>query len=175
MYTEKRLSTDKQNGNYLIVNDYIQSVVDTSTKPFIKEFILIVCLYFFYNIAPTSVFISFLKYVFIMIFFRYFLSVVTQIQNKHGQRHFILNANVIIFVLVLLSLNRHQLFERTFLMWLLITLYSLLVISTKEHYTSDVILTIILVYSLYENTYIRYYIDNITKSDYISQNLSDSL
>ena len=44
--------------------------------------------------------------------------------------------------------------NNTFITWALIISYSLLVISTKEHYTSDVVLTLILVYSIYENTYI---------------------
>lgn len=151
---------------YVVVKDYIQTVLDTSTKPFIKEFILIVSLYFFYNAVPTSVFINFIKYVLIMILFRYFLSIVTRIETKDGNRHFVLNANVIIFSLILFSLNRYNMLNNTFITWGLIISYSLLVISTKEHYTSDVVLTLILVYSIYENTYIRQYTD-ILESSYL--------
>jgi hypothetical protein len=143
---------------YVIVNDHIQSLIDTSDKPFIKEFILLLSLYLFYTYVPQYVFVSFIKYVLILILFRYFLSVVTDIQSKSGNRHFVLNANVIIFSMVLFSLNRYQL-QKPFVMWIMILSYCVLVISTKEYYTSDIILTLVLVYSIYENNYIRKYID----------------
>lgn len=143
---------------YVIINDHIQSLIDTSDKPFIKEFILLLSLYLFYTYVPQYVFVSFIKYVLILILFRYFLSVVTDIQSKSGNRHFVLNANVIIFSMVLFSLNRYQL-QKPFVMWIMILSYCVLVISTKEYYTSDIILTLVLVYSIYENNYIRKYID----------------
>jgi hypothetical protein len=145
-----------------IVTDAIQKHIDTSDHPFLKELILFACLYLFYNNTETSIFIIFAKYALIMIFLRFVLNVLTERRDKtKDKRYFLLNAHVILMTLMCLLSFRYNVYglgNSLLLTWVIIISYSLLVISTKEHYTSDVILSILIVLLSIDNDKIHSYI-----------------
>ena len=66
-----------------------------------------------------------------------------EISNK---KYFDLNAHVILLTLVVLLSNKYNKLPNEFLSWLIIIVYGLLVISTRENFTSDVFVTIFIVY-----------------------------
>lgn len=145
--------------NQFVYKDYLHGIFDTSSKPFIKEIVLIVVLYWFYTTTSMEDFIIFIKYITVLILIRYVLSVLTQIKDNNDKRYFMLNANVIIFASIILWMNQSGiLLDRGYLASVLITSYSLLVISTKEHYTSDVLVTLLVTYSLFNNSTVKYYL-----------------
>jgi len=149
--------------NQFVYKDYLQEFFDTSSKPFVKEIVLIVALYWFYTNTPLQDFIIFIKYITILILIRYVLSVLTQIRDNNDKRYFVLNANVIIFMTIILWMNQSgSLVDRDYLAIVLITSYSLLVISTKEHYTSDVLVTLLVTYSLFNNSTVKYYVNGLS-------------
>ena len=149
--------------NQFVYKDYLQEIFDTSSKPFIKEIVLIVALYWFFTTISIEDFIIFIKYIILLILIRYFLSVLTQIRDSNDRRYFILNANVIIFMTIILWTNQFGiLVDRGYLASVLITSYSLLVISTKEHYTSDVLVTLLVTYSLFNNSTVKYYVNGLS-------------
>ena len=55
-----------------------------------------------------------------------------------------------------------SLVDSGYLATVLITSYSLLVISTKEHYTSDVLVTLLVTYSLFNNSTVKYYVNGLS-------------
>jgi hypothetical protein len=125
--------------------------------------VLIVALYWFYTTTPLQDFIIFIKYITILILIRYVLSVLTQIRDNNDKRYFVLNANVIIFTTIILWMNQSgSLVDSGYLATVLITSYSLLVISTKEHYTSDVLVTLLVTYSLFNNSTVKYYVNGLS-------------
>lgn len=149
--------------NQFVYKDYLQEFFDTSSKPFVKEIVLIVALYWFYTTTPLQDFIIFIKYIIILILIRYVLSVLTQIRDNNDKRYFVLNANVIIFTTIILWMNQSgSLVDSGYLATVLITSYSLLVISTKEHYTSDVLVTLLVTYSLFNNSTVKYYVNGLS-------------
>ena len=154
---------ESTNRNQFVYKDYLQEFFDTSSKPFVKEIVLIVALYWFYTNTPLQDFIIFIKYIIILILIRYVLSVLTQIRDNNDKRYFVLNANVIIFTTIILWMNQSgSLVDSGYLASVLITSYSLLVISTKEHYTSDVLVTLLVTYSLFNNSTVKYYVNGLS-------------
>lgn len=154
---------ESTNRNQFVYKDYLQEFFDTSSKPFVKEIVLIVALYWFYTTTPLQDFIIFIKYIIILILIRYVLSVLTQIRDNNDKRYFVLNANVIIFTTIILWMNQSgSLVDSGYLATVLITSYSLLVISTKEHYTSDVLVTLLVTYSLFNNSTVKYYVNGLS-------------
>jgi hypothetical protein len=154
---------ESTNRNQFVYKDYLQEFFDTSSKPFVKEIVLIVALYWFYTTTPLQDFIIFIKYITILILIRYVLSVLTQIRDNNDKRYFVLNANVIIFTTIILWMNQSgSLVDSGYLATVLITSYSLLVISTKEHYTSDVLVTLLVTYSLFNNSTVKYYVNGLS-------------
>jgi hypothetical protein len=148
-----------------IIKDVIQEHVDTSQHPFLKEFILFASLYLFYNNTEGSIFIIFAKYALILIFSRFLLNVLTERRDKtKDKRYFVLNAHVILMTLICLLSFRYNVYgfaNSMLLTWVIIISYSLLVISTREHYTSDVIISILIVLGLFDNVKVRSYIEDI--------------
>lgn len=144
--------------NQFIYKDHLHEIIDTSSKPFLKEIILLATLYWFYTNTSSEVFITFIKYIVILIIIRYILSILTEIRDHNDKKYFVLNANVIIFTLMILFMNNFGvLVHQNLISAVIITSYSLLVISTKECYTSDVLLTLVITYSFFNNSSIRYF------------------
>jgi hypothetical protein len=128
-----------------MVKDTLHNYLDTTQIPFIKELILILCIYLFYYNSSFETFIFFIKYAFILFIIRYVLSTLTY-KEKSDKKYFDLNTHVILLTLVLLLSNKYNDLPNKFLTLLTIGIYSLLVISTHESFTSDVIITIFIVY-----------------------------
>ena len=128
-----------------MVKDLLHNYLDTTQIPFVKELILILCIYLFYYNSSFETFTFFIKYAFILFIIRYILSTLTykEISNK---KYFDLNAHVILLTLVVLLSNKYNKLPNEFLSWLIIIVYGLLVISTRENFTSDVFVTIFIVY-----------------------------
>jgi hypothetical protein len=145
----------------IVVNDPIQSRFDTSEKPFLKELILFITLYLFYNNTESPVFIVFVKYSLILLCVRFGLNVLTERRDtKTDKRYFILNPHIILFSLICLLYNAYIYNSgKTYLTWIIIISYSLLVISTKEHLTSDSLLTLLTVYTVITNQTLKGYIE----------------
>jgi len=141
--------------NIFSIQDYIQTQIDTSQSPFLKEIILLITMYLFYINVESNILTSALKYGFIIFLLRYILSILTRIQNiKTKDRYFQIDSNVVLFsIMIFLMMN-----STNYLTWILISSYSLLVISTKEHYTSDIIITILVVHYILHNNYIKQYV-----------------
>lgn len=134
------------------IKDFVHEKLDTSKHQFLKEIILFITLYIFYLYSDSVILITFLKYIITFIIVRYLLSLLTEIKDEHNKKQFILNINVIVFTCVILLMNQYGILkEYQLLSYALIISYSLLVISTREYYTSDVIITLIVVHYLYKN------------------------
>ena len=144
--------------NTFVIKDYLQKYLDTSSKPFLKEIILLATMYFFYVNVETNVLILVLKYALILFVLRYLLSVFTDIQNVNSnRRYFQINGNVLLFSVILLTIAKQNYIGDNWV-WILIISYSLLVISTQEHYTSDITITVLLVHYILTNNFIASYI-----------------
>lgn len=143
----------QQEKKEVVVYDLVQQYIDTSSKPFVKEFILLTSLYLFYTNVEGYVFTIFVKYALIMLCIRYILNLLTERRKGDKSKYFILNSHLILFTLMCLLYNTYALgSERLILTWTIITSYSLFIISTGEHYTSDILLTLLTVYTLVNNT-----------------------
>ena len=149
-----------------MVKDLLHNYLDTTQIPFVKELILILCVYLFYHNSSFETFTFFIKYAFILFIIRYVLSTLTykykEISNK---KYFDLNAHVILLTLVVLLSNKYNKLPNEFLTWLIIVVYGLLVISTRENFTSDVIITIFIVYIFVNYKDISRYIVNDTDNN----------
>lgn len=131
------------------VKDTLHNYLDTTQIPFVKESILILCIYLFYHNSSFETFTFFIKYASVLFIIRYILSALTyKYQEDSNKKHFDLNAHIILLTLVVLLFNKYNKYntEFTFLSWLTIIGYGLLVISTRESFTSDAIITIFIVY-----------------------------
>lgn len=139
--------------------DVLHGILDTSKNLLLKELILFGTLYIFYLYSDSHIITAFVKTVLIFILLRYVLSVLTNMEDQYGKRYFILNIHVIIFTSAFLLMNELGILKDYNLLTLMsILLYSILVVSTKEFYTSDVAITLIIVYALYNNNYLKNYI-----------------
>lgn len=149
-----------------MVKDLLHNYLDTTQIPFVKELILILCIYLFYYNSSFETFTFFIKYAFILFIIRYVLSTLTykykEISNK---KYFDLNAHVILLTLIVLLSNKYNKLPNEFLTWLIIVVYGLLVISTRENFTSDVIITIFIVYIFVNYKDISRYIVNDTDNN----------
>jgi hypothetical protein len=147
-----------QTPNTFVIKDYLQKYLDTSSKPFLKEIILLATIYFFYINVEIDVLTLALKYALILFVLRYLLSVFTDIQNVNSKRrYFQINGNVLLFSVILLIIAKKNYIGYNWV-WVLIISYSLLVISTLEHYTSDIIITVLLVHYVLTNNFITSYV-----------------
>ena len=136
----------------------MQKYLDTSSKPFLKEIVLLATMYFFYVNVETDVLTLALKYALVLFVLRYLLSVFTDIQNVNSKRrYFQINGNVLLFSVILLIIAKQNYIGYNWV-WVLIISYSLLVISTREHYTSDIIITVLLVHYVLTNNFITSYV-----------------
>jgi hypothetical protein len=142
------------------IRDRLHNVFNTSSKLFIKEIILIVMIYMFYSNVTFNTFFTFIKYTFLFLSLRFILSFVTEKRDSiTKKKYFDLNAPMIIFAtMILLTYNTGILYNKL-LLSLIIVSYSIYIISTQEYYTSDVIITLLLVYSLMNNPNISYFIE----------------
>ena len=68
-----------------MVKDLLHNYLDTTQIPFVKELILILCIYLFYYNSSFETFTFFIKYAFILFIIRYILSTLTykEISNKN--------------------------------------------------------------------------------------------
>ena len=146
-----------------VIEDYFQKRFNTSSRPFLKDIVLILLIYIFYMYSESNVLIMALKLSVILFVLRYILSVVTNIKHLGSRRrYFQINGNVLLFSIIILLMSKAHVLDidKAFgLGPVLIISYSLLVISTRQHYTSDIIMTILLTYSLVTNNYILAQID----------------
>lgn len=151
----------KNQDQAFMVKDTLHNYLDTTQIPFVKELILILCIYVFYYISSFETFTNFIKYVIILFIIRYVLSTLTyKYKEKTNKKYFDLNAHIILLTLVVLLSNKYNKLPNEFLTWLTIVAYSLLVISTQENFTSDVIVTIFIVYIFVNYKDISRYIVN---------------
>jgi hypothetical protein len=141
------------NEKTVVIRDYVQMRFNKIYQPFLKEIILLVVMYLFYVNTEYNTLVVACKYIVILFILRYILAIFTDIRigkndddNKNkSRRYFQMNAYLILFCIILFMLNL-----KNYMVWLLIISYSLLVISSQEHYTSDIITTIFLVHYIYK-------------------------
>jgi hypothetical protein len=136
------------NEKTIVVRDYVQMRFDKIYKPFLKEIILLVAMYLFYVNTESNTLVVACKYIVILFILRYILSIFTDIRirkDNKSRRYFQMNAYLILFCIMLFMLNL-----KNYMVWILIISYSLLVISSQEHYTSDIIITVFLVDYIYK-------------------------
>lgn len=144
------------NNKTIVVRDYLQTRFDTSSKPFLKEIVLLVTMYLFYVNVESNVLITACKYAIVLFVIRYILAIFTDIRinrnrtdtrtdTRTSRRYFQINGHLILFCIILFLLNL-----KDYIVLVLIISYSLLVISSQEHYTSDIIITIFLVHYVYK-------------------------
>ncbi len=142
------------------IRDRLHNVFNTSSKLFIKEIILIVMIYMFYSNVTFNTFFTFIKYTFLFLSLRFILSFVTEKRDSiTKKKYFDLNAPMIIFTTIILLTYKTGILYNKLLLSLIIVSYSIYIISTQEYYTSDVIITLLLVYSLMNNPNISYFIE----------------
>lgn len=140
--------------------DKLHNVINTSSKSFIKDVILVIMIYVFYSNVSFNTFIVFVKYSLFFLFLRFVLSFVTEKRDAISKaKHFDLNAHIIIFTTIILLTYKYGILYNTFLLSLMVITYSIFVISTQDYYTSDAIITLLLVYSLMNNPNIIYFIE----------------
>lgn len=144
--------------------DKLHNVINTSSKSFIKDVILVIMIYVFYSNVSFNTFIVFIKYSLFFLFLRFVLSFVTEKRDAISkEKHFDLNAPIIIFTTIILLTYKYGILYNTFLLSLMVITYSVFVISTQDYYTSDAIITLLLVYSLMNNSNITYFIETDTE------------
>jgi len=137
---------DLINPNEKTIRDYLQTRFDTTSKPFLKEIVLLVTMYLFYVNVESNTLVTACKYAIVLFVLRYILAIFTDIRTTNtSRRYFQINGHLILFCIILFLLNL-----KDYMMWILIISYSLLVISSQEHYTSDIIITIFLVHYVYK-------------------------
>lgn len=166
---KNNLDLNTPNEKTIVVRDYLQTRFDTSSKPFLKEIVLLVAMYLFYVNVESNTLITACKYAIVLFVIRYILAIFTNIRTNittnirtntrtdtdtrtdtrtdtdTSRRYFQINGHLILFCIILFLLNL-----KDYMVWILIISYSLLVISSQEHYTSDIIITIFLVHYVYK-------------------------
>jgi hypothetical protein len=148
---KNNLDLNMPNEKTIVIRDYLQTRFDTSSKPFLKEIVLLVAMYLFYVNVESNTLVTACKYAIVLFVLRYILAFFTDIRtntttNKNtSRRYFQINGHLILFCIILFLLNL-----KDYMVWILIISYSLLVISSQEHYTSDIIITIFLVHYVYK-------------------------
>jgi hypothetical protein len=171
MVDERTYTSETSNENS--IRDYLQTRFDTTSKPFLKEIVLLVAIYLFYVNVESNVLITACKYAIVLFVIRYILAILTDIRTitrtnertnertntrtneitkiNKSSRYFQINGHLILFCIILFLLN-----FKDYMMWILIISYSLLVISSQEHYTSDIIMTIFLVHYVYKLDFVKW-------------------
>ena len=79
MVDERTYTSETSNENS--IRDYLQTRFDTTSKPFLKEIVLLVAIYLFYVNVESNVLITACKYAIVLFVIRYILAILTDIRT----------------------------------------------------------------------------------------------
>jgi hypothetical protein len=135
----------------IIVDDNFQTKVmenfsDVNQCSLIADVILYGLIAFTYYYGDNVLHTRLAKYVFFVLFLRYFLDFVTSYKDENGKKEFQLNSHIAIFSLILiLSVNLEL---NVYTLWSLLVSYTLFVSSIGYGRTVNNFLTLFTVYTL---------------------------
>ena len=124
---------------------------------FIKDFILLICIYFFYiNARETPLIMIFIKYFFIIIFIRFVLANLTSIKEINNgvisdKKHFQISTRLVIFTLLVLIAFDNNLISQPILIYSIICYGILNNIISESHSTFELIVSILITHFVYNN------------------------
>lgn len=112
----------------------------------VKDLILGCLLYIFYTNSDFETNLVAFRYIFLVFTLRYILSIMTlTIDNVTNKRYFQINGHLSIFVIICFTMLKNRMFNiNEFIVWMSILGYSFLIVASHEHYTYDIIATILL-------------------------------
>lgn len=160
-----------QQGNVFIITDQLQSYFQNENWLIVKDILLIGFCYIFYANVEFSVFIKALKYFITILIIRYLISITTTYKNKYtNEKYFQINSHLSLFMILILLSVQNNLFSlgvNQSMAWILILSYGLLIISSQQHYSYDILSTMLLVYYLFTNNYFNHlFINSNTQSSH---------
>lgn len=162
-----------KNEQHFIITDHLQTYLQNDSWIVLKDIILLGFVYVFYANVEFSVFITALKYYITILLIRYLVSITTTYKNKTtDEKYFQISSHISLFMILILLSMKNNLFSlgvNQNMAWILILSYGLLIISTKQHYSYDVLSTMLLVYYLFTNEYFNQLFIGRTESSHIYQ------
>jgi len=130
-----------------IKSDLIQNMYDLSPYNLLSDIIVAITAYLFYLTMPSDSLFKIFGIFFLVLLTRYFISVMTLMQNesypKH-KKHFQINAYIALFTILIMSYN-----TTVFAKFVIVLLYSIMNILMKNTFTNDAIFTILLTITFY--------------------------
>lgn len=128
-----------------IIKDWLGKGFHVKNASIIKDIILICVLYIFYTNSDFKANLLAFKYILLIFTIRYLLSILTEVRDDKNKRYFQINGHLsIIVILSFVMLHSGGWGVSSLLVWMFILCYSLLIIASGEHYTYDIISTIVL-------------------------------
>lgn len=145
----------------IYIKDFLRENLKLEDYTFIKDFILLICIYLFYINFPQNIFTNILKVFVIIIIFRYILSLLTTYKEnaESSLKYFQYNSQIaFIYILILTYVNYYKILEKEtltqfYIVYIFLILYILLNIGTKNVYTTDAISTIAITNFIYPYIY----------------------
>lgn len=148
-----------KNQNNFIIKDQLQNYLNFESWSLLRDIILAIVIYLFYVNADFSTSVIAIKYYITILIIRYLISITTTYKNKNDNtKYFQISGHVSLFMILILLAIQFNLFNLNTnqeMAWILILLYSLLNISGRKHYSSDVLFTMLLVHYLYTSNYFK--------------------
>ena len=128
------------------VKDWIGMKFNMQNLSIVKDLILGCLLYIFYINSDFETSLLAFKYMLILFTLRYFLSIMTLTVDKvTNKRYFQINGHLSIFVIICFTMLKNRMFNiNEFIVWMSILGYSFLIVASQEHYTYDIVATILL-------------------------------
>lgn len=159
-------NNESKHPDTFIITDQLQNYFRNDNWLILKDILLIGFGYIFYANVEFSIFVKALKYFVAILTIRYLISITTMYKNKYThEKYFQINSHLSLFMIMILLSIQNNLFSfglNQSMAWILILTYTILIISSQQHYSSDVLYTMLLVYYLFTNNYFNnLFIDNI--------------
>ena len=128
------------------IKDWIGMKFNMQNLSIVKDVILGCLLYIFYINSDFETNLVTFKYILIVFGLRYILSIMTlTVDNVTNKRYFQINGHLSIFVIICFIMLKNMMFNiNEFVIWMSIIGYSFLIVALHEHYTYDIIATILL-------------------------------
>lgn len=143
--------------NKIEISDYLHENLQLQDYIFIKDIILLLCIYLFYINFPYENFIKVLKIFIVVIIVRYILSLLTTYKfanENEKEKYFQYNFHIALLYILILSALHYQKSNNIdnyfYLFHFLLLLYILLNIGNQSIYTTDAIFTLAVTNLLYQ-------------------------
>jgi hypothetical protein len=130
------------------IEDTLQNNLNLESYSVIRDILLGISVYLFYINSSYDVFMTFIRMILILFVIRFLLANITKITDTTtNQKHFQISGHLIIlYSIIALSIqhNNFNLENNANLGWLIVGVYSLFIIGTKQQTVSDIVLSLLL-------------------------------